>query len=268
MNKFGFKVVDERAAALGPVLDYAVDRGLPVEVGLYFSDRDALALLERRLADTGVPVNAHSDHGRYHAFNFDRTRGLLEEHIRLARQLGSAYSIVHTGASPMTQRPSRQSALFRLLVDNLARAEDLCTALDYRLHLENVYHPLAFYRELFAAIQRQGLRRIHFCFDIGHAKIWSSESLDDWLNFLDELVREGFALHFHLHANRGFADEHLALAEAQALAIAEPDDYYNPYGYPGAFRKVGERFPDAVKIFEVKLEQAIPNLEATINPSS
>lgn len=264
MHNFGFKVVDKNPHTLGPILDYAIAHKRPVEMGLYFGEPDALELLERRLFDTSIPVNAHTNHEHYHAFNLHETQDQLADHIRLARALGSAYSVLHTSYMPMTPRPERRGALLGRLLDNLERAEALCERLDYRLHLENVFHGMGFYRDLFEGIHKRGLTRIHFCFDVGHAKIWSGETLDEWLDFIDDLAEAGFGLHCHLHANQGLDDDHLALATAQALGIDGDDGYYNPYGYPEAFWRIQQRFPGAVKVFEVPAEQAIANLEAVV----
>lgn len=262
MHKFGFKIVDKSPSQLGPILDYAIAHQRPVEVGLYFGDVATRELLEQRLASRPVPVNAHTNHDRFHAFNLHQTLDLLEAHICAARAFGSAYSVLHAANLPLTQRVSKRSGLMALLLDNLERAEALCARHDYRLHVENIYHPLSFYRELFDGILARGLSRIHFCFDIGHAKVWSGETLDDWLAFADQLVSRGIRLHFHLHANAGLTDEHLSLAEARTAGICGPDGYFNNYGYPGAYLIIGRRFPDAVKVFEVKAGQAIANIEA------
>jgi sugar phosphate isomerase/epimerase len=262
MHNFGFKIIDRAPSQLGLILDYAIEQKRPVEVGLYQGDPAALDLLERRLAPGHVAVNAHTNHERCHALNLHLALDQLDAHIRQARSLGSGYSVLHAANMPLTQRAEKRSALMALLLDNLERAEALCAKHDYRLNLENVYHPLAFYRELFDGILSRGLARIHFCFDIGHAKVWSAETLDDWLAFMDELTSRGVRLHMHLHANQGITDEHLSLAEAQALGICGADGYFNAYGYPGAYWRIERRFPEAVKVFEVKAERAIENMEA------
>lgn len=262
MRSFGFKIIDAEVKQVEPVIDYAVINRRPVEVGIYHGNRAVHELLRQRLAPAGIPVNAHTQHERCHVFNFHQTLDLLEAHIRQARDFGSAYSVVHAANMPLTPRAGKQTALVAHLLDNLARAEAVCSKHDYGLHVENVYHPLGLYRRLFEGVVARGLMRIHFCFDIGHAKVWSAETLDDWLTFLDELNSQGIRLHFHLHANRGLIDEHLALAEAEAMGICGPDGYFNADGYPGAYRTIGRRFPDAVKVFEVKSDQAIANLEA------
>lgn len=261
---FGFKIADRDIAGHAPVLDYALTHRRPIEVGLYFGEADALRWLERELADAPIPVNAHTNHDRFTAFDLDRTWPLLEAHIEQARRLGSRYSVLHAAWGPLSLRPPLRDAVIARLLNNLEKAEELCEKADYRLHLENVFHPLSFYRELFAAIHARGLKRIHFCFDIGHAKIWSGETLDEWLAFTQTLVEQGFLLHSHLHANQGMADEHWSMAEASAAGITAPDGYYNPYGYPAAFWQVERRFPNAIKIFEVAPGQAIAHMESVL----
>jgi sugar phosphate isomerase/epimerase len=264
MRNFGYKIIDADVGQIGPVVDHALAKGRPLEVGIYHLDPAVHELLRQRLASTPVAVNAHAHHERCHVFNFHQSLGLLEAHIDQAKSFGSTYSVVHAANMPLTPRAEHRMAVLARLLDNLERAEAMCTRLDYCLHVENVYHRLDFYRQLFDGIAGRGLKRIHFCFDIGHAKVWSAETLDQWLDFLDVLAGQGFRLHFHLHANQGLTDEHLALAEARSLAVCGPDGYFNAYGYPGAYAVIGRRFPDAVKVFEVKPDQAIANLEAAI----
>ena len=264
MSNFGFKVVDKHTGSLPRILDYAIRFGRPVEVGFYFAEPAALDLIAARLSDAAIPINAHSDHTRVHAFNLHATESQLAAHIQQAKAVGSRYSILHVARLPSTTRVSRRGALFGRLLDNLERAEDLCVRLGYRLHLENDFQPIAFYRELFAGIHTRGLEHLHFCFDIGHAKVWSDESLDEWLAFIAELDSAGYALHCHLHANGGFEDEHLSLAEAVERGLVAPDGDYNAYGYPGAYWLIEQRFPAAVKVFEVKAEQALANFAAVL----
>lgn len=265
MHNFGVKFLDKSPSQIEPVLDYAIAHGLPVEVGLYARNAEVLNLLQRKLDHASIPINAHTDHFRCHAFNLHDTLDQLEQHIRTAQSFGSSYSVMHVADLPMTERAALRPALHKLLLDNLERAEALCTRLDYHLHIENVWHPISFYSELFQGICSRQLTRIHSCFDIGHAKIWSGNTLEEWLDFNDELLARGFRVHCHLHANQGFADEHLSMTEVDALCIGGADDYYNPYGYPNAFWQVADRFPEAVKVFEVKPEHAIANLEAVLS---
>lgn len=262
MHRFGFKIVDRDAAEIAPVIDYALAHQHPIEVGLYFGNPAARAVLEQELSGAGLPIFAHTPHESVHADNLDRKGERLAAHIAQAKALGSRYSILHTAALPLSQRLAQRPRVISRLLDGLAHAEELCERLDYRVHLENTFHCLDFYRDLLAGVRSRDFRRIHFCFDIGHAKVWSRESLDEWMSFLAELESEGFALHFHLHANDGLADQHLSVAETIARGIASGEPDYNAYGYPAAYWELERRFPAALKVFEVKPAFAIANLQA------
>lgn len=264
MNNFGLKIIDKNPPEFQSVLDYVIATGSPLEVGCYFNEASAMDWIGAQLADTSVRVNTHSNQNRMHIHNLHETGSAFATHIEQAQAIKSRYSIAHLSNYPTTTRLSQATALRKRISDNLLRAEALCTRYDYRIHLENDFHPIGFYRYLFEHIYDLGLKRLHFCFDIGHAKIWSSETLNDWLDFCQELTHTGFSIHCHLHANSGFGDEHLSIAEARARGIAQPDGDYNPHGYPMAYWEVARRLPEAVRIFEVKTHEAIANHTETL----
>ncbi len=267
MSTFGFKLVDQQSSHHGAIIDHAIARGHAVEVGLYYGDVATLDLFAARLPQAGIPVNAHTDFHHCVVFNLHERADRLDAHIRQARDLGSAYSIIHAAVAPLTVREFLRPATLDHLVDNLLRAEDICTHHDYRLHLENTFDSIDFHRRLFEQVRRRGLRRIHFCFDIGHAKVWSHDSLAAWMDFMGELDAEGISLHCHLHANHGLMDDHLSLAEVSESARSGgdyDDGYFNPLGYPGAYWAIARRFPQAVNIFEVKSHYAIADIEAVL----
>lgn len=259
MKSFGLKVVDKNPSEINPILDYVLSTHSPLEVGCYFGEETALELIANRLKDTPVKVNTHSNQNRIHIHNLHETHACFATHIQQALTIGSRYSIVHVSNYPTTCRVSNGSTLRKRLSNNLQRAEELCTLYNYRLHIENDFQSISFYRYLFEHIRDLNLKCLHFCLDIGHAKIWSNETLSQWLDFAEELVREGFSIHCHLHANSGFGDEHLSIAEARIRGITEPDGDFNPFGYPLAFWEVDRRLPEAIKIFEVKSTEAIAN---------
>jgi len=221
-------------------------------------------LFAERLPQAGIPINAHTDFHHCVVFNLHEKADRLDAHIRLARTFSSAYSIIHLGLAPLTAREFLRPATANRLVDNLLRAEEICTRHDYRLHIENTFDSIDFHRRLFEQVRRHNLRRIHFCFDMGHAKVWSNDSLAAWMDFMGELDVEGIALHCHLHANDGLMDDHLSIAEAIQSGCDLDDGYFNPHGYPGAYWAIARRFPQAVRIFEVKTHCAIANLDAVL----
>ena len=50
--------------------------------------------------------------------------------------------------------------------------------------------------------------RISFCFDTGHFNAFSEAPLDSWMDELGSSIGQ-----VHLHDNRGFKDEHVAVGE-------------------------------------------------------
>ncbi|KOR33494.1 hypothetical protein TI05_00630 [Achromatium sp. WMS3] len=263
MHNFGFKIMDQDLDSINLILDYVLTHKYPLEISLSHAESKAKGLLKQRLANTEIPISAHTPHEYVHAYNLHHKEELLETHIQEAKNLiNSEYSVLHLSWFPMTVRKVLQPAFKQHLLDNLERAEALCVKYDYRLYIENSFEILSFYREIFTQITNHNLDHLDFCFDIGHAKVWSQETLDEWLNFMDDLIQEGFNLHIHLHANSGLSDEHLSIMEAQERDLLKPDNFFNPYGYPDAFWVIEERFPMVTKVFEVGPKLAVANMQA------
>lgn len=74
------------------------------------------------------------------------------------------------------------------------------------LMLENVYerHPKEI-RELFAILKNNNTG---YCLDVGHLSVFSSISLQNWLEILSTHIGQ-----LHLHDNQGRSDEHLGMGE-------------------------------------------------------
>lgn len=261
MQSFGFKIVDRDRDEIAPIIERAVDEERPIEIGFYFGNPQANDLIDRWFQGRNRRVITHLNHKQFHVFNFDRYPDELATELERAHMIGAGYSIIHIGSGAMTPRPQFRPALFDHLLNNLQRAEELCAPHGHRLHIENTHHDVAFYRQLFSRIAGAGLRHIHFCFDIGHGKLWSTDRLADWISFLKDLQGQGFALHFHLHNNQGLADEHLSFIEAERMGLNEADCYTGELNYFQVLDRIRRWFPDAAKIFEVKSHLAIANLE-------
>jgi hypothetical protein len=129
------------------------------------------------------------------------------------------------------------------------------------MYVENTFHPIPFYEALFDEVAARGFVRIHQCFDLGHAKVWSDQPLAEWLDFLERQQRAGRRLHFHLHANHGFIDDHLSFVEAERLGMIRPDSYLGAWSYFDALDQVRRRFPSSRKVFEVPADEALANME-------
>ncbi len=261
MANIGLKIVDRDAQAIAPLVDYSLQTQRPLEIGWYHGNPAARRLLRAQLTSTTPQINCHVDQKLVGVLEAQTQQANLIEHIELAQAHGARYSIIHTGRGPMSARQSRRPQLFDELFRQLEAIETLCERFDYAMYIENTFHHLDFYQAWFQKIQQQGFKRIHFCFDIGHANVWSSQPLTEWLEFLQTLQSQSFNLHFHWHVNDGLADQHLSLLEAEARGLLAGDDDYLPMGWLTALKLIERDFPASHKVFEVKSDQAIANLE-------
>lgn len=77
---------------------------------------------------------------------------------------------------------------------------------DTCLFLENVFDEVP--DHLIALRDAVGSKRLFFCFDAGHATLFSRLPIQKWLEALGPAVRE-----LHIHDNRGLRDDHLPAGE-------------------------------------------------------
>jgi len=106
-----------------------------------------------------------------------------------------------------------------------------------------------------------GFEGVHFCFDIGHAKVWADHSFADWLAFMARIQAAGVRLHMHLHANAGLIDEHRSFADIERQGNGSSPGTLPEGGYVAALATLAERFPGVNKIFEVPPAEALDNLD-------
>lgn len=259
MASFGYKVIDSSRAELEPIVASALALGSPVEVGLYTGDGDAFAFLEGALRGSGLPVVVHLDHRRLSLFGLGQREAALREQLGQAVRLGARYVITHCSPYPMTVRRERQAEVLTHLLGGLKVAVAACADHALGLHIENTYHDIPFYRSLFQAAASAGLDEVGFCFDIGHAKVWSTHTLAEWMALLRDIDQDGRRIHFHLHANGGFQDDHLSFLTADHLGLSAADAFTAPGDYYQALAQIAEAFPSSLAVFEVPASEAIEN---------
>lgn len=185
----------------------------------------------------------------------------LREQLALAARLGAASVITHLSPYPMPVRPERREALLERLCAGLRFVTARCQDLGLAVHIENTYQGVGFYRWFHRGVLDRGIEGCHLCFDIGHAKVWSNDSLQAWLDLLADLAAAGLRLHFHLHANGGLGDDHLSFLEAERLGVTEPDGFTGELDYYQSLAEIARRFPSAIKVFEVPAGEAEANLD-------
>lgn len=261
MHTFGYKIVEKHLEDIQPIVHQAFESKRPLEIGLYFGDAASLDFLDAELPSAEIPLNTHLDHMRLNIYEFDRYLDKFKRQLEQSVQWGAKYGITHISRSPMSARAAHKDRVFERLLTNTRLMEEVCAEFDFAVHVENTFHSLDFYREYFAQVKQAGLQRIHHCFDIGHAKIWTNQTLSEWLDLLTSLVADDFRLHFHLHANQGLGDDHMSFVKAQQMGITAPDSYTGERDYFQHLGDIAMRFPNSTKVFEVPAGEALANMD-------
>ena len=112
--------------------------------------------------------------------------------------------VFHTGFHPFYHRTVVEEWK-KIFKDSLEKIIKKGEELELTLSLENVFEPEPeFLKEFLEPFQG----KIFWCFDPGHAKIFSKKSEIEWLEVLSPYLKE-----IHCHDNRGEVDEHLAIGK-------------------------------------------------------
>jgi sugar phosphate isomerase/epimerase len=264
-TRLGYKVFDRLREEVEPLLMQALRETRPFEVGLYFHDPATHGFLNAVLPQSGALLNTHLDHRRLNVFALDDDQlTLLRRQIETSLRWGAKYGITHLSAFALPRRAQYQEALEKKLLEQLRILNRVCREYRFPIHIENTYHEIDLYQRLFTTLSREQLDQLHFCFDFGHAKVWSIRPLRAWLDLLVELEQGGRQLHFHLHTNRGLSDEHLSFVEAEWMGFCATDEYTAPWTSFEALAEIERRFPHAHKVMEVQASEARENLQRVI----
>ena len=255
MNNIGFKIVDKDEDIVIEILQEADRVHAPVEIGLYGESKR----VREFCTELNIPLNIHFNHIIYSLMDIDKHKDIFLQEINIAKNIGATYGIHHLAKYPMTGQIGYQDRLIKEVVTHMLRVEKLACEADFEIYIENTFESVNFYRKVFLGLKERQTKKLNFCFDIGHAKVWSGDDFKNWIEFLTELKKLGFKLHFHLHANRGLNDEHLSLMEAKEMGFDGNDGVFSDLNYEDMFLEIFEKFPDERKIFEVKPELAIKN---------
>ncbi len=267
LKKFGYKILDRRRDEMEPLLLDAMTSQRPVEIGIYYHDPITHDLFNNLLPHSGIALNTHLDHRHLNLFvlNDDEALDRLKRQIETSLHWGANYAVNHVSAFTLSRRIEYQDALFEKLTDHLRILNRVCRKYQFPIYLENTYQEVSFYERLFSEISLNDFKYIHFCFDFGHAKVWSERPLQAWLELLRKLQKRDKQLHFHLHTNRGISDEHLSFAEAEWMEITGIDEYTTPWNSFEALSAIDEYFPSARKVMEVPTSEAKENLQHVID---
>jgi hypothetical protein len=239
-------------------LKEAEKENCPVELGLYGGSQKAREFCHKN----NFPINIHFNHITYSLGDLvDKNEELFFKEIEIARYIGAVYGVHHMAKYPMTGQKGYQDALIKEVTRRMLHVEKLAQKAEFPVYIENTFESVSFYRKIFKNLKKNQTKYLNFCFDIGHAKVWSGDNFREWIIFLQELKEQEFKLHFHLHANRGLIDEHLSLIEAKEMNFDGNDGVFSDTTYEEMYREIFKKFPKERKIFEVKPQIAVKNLK-------
>jgi len=192
------------------------ERGVAPEIYFSAADLDALGPGEAEasaaaLAAAGVPPPTfHAPFEElFPGARDEEARRLAARRLRAAVDLAPLFRaagvVMHGGYANWLYDfdPARWLEPARRTFSELAEAAE---ARGTTIFLENVFDDLP--DPLFALREAVGSARIAFCFDAGHATLFSPLPVHRWLETLGPLVRE-----LHIHDNRGRRDDHLPPGE-------------------------------------------------------
>ena len=190
--------------------------GLDLEMMLYDTNwicnypAGKVAKVARTLREAGIEVTVH---GPIHDLNpgsldmivRDNTRHCYFKTLAICHALGAKALVLHLGLNPLLP----ESALDGWLEGSIHAWEpivDMAEQMGMCIRLENMFVPSPRFLVALKANLRSEILKV--CFDIGHFNVYSTTSLNHWL---DEIGSE--MVEAHLNDNFGLEDDHMQLGK-------------------------------------------------------
>ncbi len=192
-----------------------LDGGLPVELVIKaesldrhsFSDFKGMA---EKLKDLGIKLTVHLPFMDLSLAALDpwiRKVSLLRlfQGMKIASLFEPKVCVFHSGYHQDYHREQKERWREIFIEDSLSAILNLADELSLTLALENTFEPTPDFMEpIFKAYKN----RLYWCFDPGHAKVFSEADELSWFDVLSP-----FLIEMHCHDNLGKFDDHLALGE-------------------------------------------------------
>lgn len=198
---------------LNGLLEKALAWSIHPEVGLDAVTIDqvppeVLTTMAKRLRDHGIKPTIHGPFMDLAPGAIDPLiLGATRQRLRRALELASIFSPEHVVFHAYYDRSRYGDAQDRWLEVSLQTWRPLAAlARDLNLHivLENVYEKEP--AELVPLLSALASENIGFCFDIGHAHVFSRASSLEWMQQMAPYLAA-----LHLHDNLGLKDDHVAI---------------------------------------------------------
>jgi sugar phosphate isomerase/epimerase len=195
-------------------LPFIIREGINPEISFNHLDLDRFGIgdfreMAERIADAGLSVT-------FHAPFLDLRPGALDPAVRrvTVERLKQVFALIPL-FRPRTVvcHPTFDARYYvasedKWLEASLATWRELLPLLveGTAVVLENVYERGP--EQIQRLLEAIGSPQMQFCFDTGHANVFSDTPLEEWLAALGDRLGE-----VHLHDNHGAADEHLPVGE-------------------------------------------------------
>lgn len=265
---FAFRSEPKHKKYIAALLRYAKSRGLGVEFGIFDSKgkrrRDYIPILQEYAPS--LNINVHMNFYEHRILNFSKKiPGILED-IALYKQLNCSYGIIHL--TSRSEANKSEKYIYAKGLQELKVADQMGRELGFEFYLENVHQSLDFYKRMFEDMKSLRLTNIHFCFDLGHAKVYSpfdKTTITDWVLWLKTLDK----VHFHLHNNygrRNLETPHWKLDKHMPFGShTEADEFSEGIEYVSLVQLLENEFPESKKVFEVKPYYGLNNIRTILD---
>jgi len=235
MNNFGFKIIDDIKIEkeVFELIDYSNKNKLPMELAIYKEDKEMYErIIEKSQYLNTIHLSKNSKLYIAHK-TFDQHKHIIFEEIKRGVSYGVYRFVLHPNDYNFNLSNTHyKDKIISLLIERLTEVNEFVNKLNsnkkVEIYIENMFDPIELFKELFKEIDNIKLDNINFCFDIGHAKVWSGTNLEEWIEFLDILKNKyNKKFHFHIHFNLGLGDQHLSFEEAVEQGMEDKDEYFS-----------------------------------------
>ena len=202
----------------------------------------------------------HSNYNLFCLFRYFQDKATikdLKKELVRAKSVNATKMVLHLDHRfPFPSFVNRESRIFfeDLAVKMLEDLQAIESFEDLPICIENTYNHMEIYKAIIIKARAKGLN-VGFTFDLGHAKVWGANSLQEWKNFLVELHTKEIPLHMHLHWNNGLYDQH--------KSIFSKDKDFKPEFYSDLQKEllwVLNTLPNATKILEYDFQRSLRDL--------
>lgn len=278
INGLGFKIVDniKEKHFIDVLINYINKQKnkVPLELAFYKDDLNFQKYIIDKLINANIDISFHLHTKKFtldtllrkNTFDYNE----LIKQLETMKKYNIKKAIFHLSNVLLENKDIEMNVkLYKLLYIHLKNINDILKDYDIKIYIENVFDSREFYLNLMKCCK--DLEFIHFCLDIGHAKVWSGSSIFEWFITLKYMQSIGKDIHFHMHCNYGLFDNHISIQEYNKNR-EDKDIFlmkdYNLYGkdasqssYEEIYKYIIENFSDNTKIMEIKPEYTIKEYE-------